>query len=271
MIALQVVPACCSTNRSKGVCSFALLARCGTTLRQTGSIPGVCDEDKWFHRVMEATDKPDKSPLDALVERNATAGDQPPAVTFVSKKSLQAAKYVPRAGWALGLGLFGLVPIYFLIVPAIAAIVLGWQGRKAYVKSGKVLRRNTMATVGLVLGVAGIVVNGGLFAFNQLKSDSADRPNVLEIIDCAELHRSEAISRVALVGEEYPGADAVEEQAFDLCFADFDRIVGTDPADSVYSVEVYTPSPGQWSTSKLVTCAVTLSNGESFTGSVVGQ
>jgi hypothetical protein len=99
----------------------------------------------------------------------------------------------------------------------------------------------------------------------------ADRPHVLEITDCAELHRSEVISRITLVGDEYPGGDAVDEQAFDLCVEDFARIVGIDAADSVYSVGVYTPSAGQWATNKLITCVVSQSNGELFTGSVVGS
>jgi hypothetical protein len=285
-----------SDDSSGAVVLLVVSLSCDLTGWRTGSIPGVCDRDFWFHQIVEAIDNDNANTMDTPSEGRVAAADQTPAATFISKNSMQAVKYVPRAGWAIGLGLLGLIPVYFPVIAAVAAIVLGWLGRQAYVRSGKVLQRNAMATAGLLLGIVGLVLNGGLFAFNQFKSDSefvipptrfhdtnalvagicygpiiADRPNVLEITDCAELHRSEVISRVTLVGDEYPGADAVGEQAFDLCFEDFARIVGIDPTESVYSVGVYTPSAGQWATNKSITCVVSQSNGELFTGSVVGS
>jgi hypothetical protein len=245
--------------------------------------------------------KDEVTPAEALRRKSSGKSGKPKsprksAVAFISKKAQHEATYVPRAGWALGFGLFGLIPVYLPIVLALFAVILGWSGRRAYVRSGKVLRRNTMATVALVIGVLGLLINGGLFVRDALQDDKPyvsppvrfhdtyalavgncygnlieDRPFVLEIIDCAAMHHSEVIARVVLEDTEYPGAEAVSEQGFAACSEQFRQLVGIDPDDSEFSLRIYAPGARSWPTNRSITCAIERHDGRLFEGSAIGS
>jgi Septum formation len=212
-----------------------------------------------------------------------------------SKQSMIDKQYVPRAGWSLVLGLFGLLPVYVTVIAAALAIVFGWQARQAYRASGQALKRHTVGIVGLSLGVLGVVINGGLFAFNELRLGSTDpipptrfhdlaslvvgtcygpslpdRPGVREIVDCNREHLSEVIARVELVGEPYPGADAVKQQAFERCRRQLELFVGVDPDITTLELKVIVPSARQWALIKNAPCIVYGPDETPVTGSFKG-
>jgi len=68
-----------------------------------------------------------------------------------------------KAGWALGLGILGLLCFGFII--GIVAIVFGVQARREIKASGNQLAGEGMATTGIVLGVIDIVAWIGWLAW----------------------------------------------------------------------------------------------------------
>jgi hypothetical protein len=70
--------------------------------------------------------------------------------------------------------------------------------------------------------------------------------STVERIDCAEPHDSEAYASVLLDDGEYPGDDAVVEQADEACFDEFETFVGLSYDDSVLTFSYYYPTPESW-------------------------
>ena len=69
------------------------------------------------------------------------------------------------------------------------------------------------------------------------------------IVDCAEPHDSELFALELLEGAPdapYPGDQALDDPAIELCDAAFEAYVGVDYQDSVYEYSYFTPSEATW-------------------------
>lgn len=83
-------------------------------------------------------------------------------------------------------------------------------------------------------------------------------------IPCDEPHAYEAYHDFQLEGDEFPGADVVDEQAWAGCETAFAEFVGLTYDESVLLVTYYTPTEESWNTSgdRVVTCVIGEESGE---------
>lgn len=89
-------------------------------------------------------------------------------------------------------------------------------------------------------------------------------------VDCAAEHDSEIFLITDLVGDEYPGDAAVDDEALRLCIDSFAEYVGVDYEDSVLDFFYITPVEPSWEFGdRTVQCAVFDPAGP-LTGSVQG-
>lgn len=75
-------------------------------------------------------------------------------------------------------------------------------------------------------------------------------PGTLEIagtVDCAEPHQYELIGSVVLPDGDYPGAEALADEAFSTCLFLFEDYVGRGYDTSIWWLETMTPTETLWS------------------------
>ncbi|WP_382305211.1 septum formation family protein [Herbiconiux sp. UC225_62] len=91
------------------------------------------------------------------------------------------------------------------------------------------------------------------------------------IVDCADEHDFEVYGEFELAGDEYPGDDAIDEQADAQCLDLFQPFVGISYDDSVYGYTYFTPTEGSWTDGddRLVSCLIGMPN-EKVTGTLQG-
>jgi hypothetical protein len=73
-----------------------------------------------------------------------------------------------------------------------------------------------------------------------------DMTNV-PLVPCDEPHESEVFAEVALEADEFPGIDAITEEASTRCLEEFSRFIGLDYQDSQLSFHYYYPTETSWS------------------------
>jgi hypothetical protein len=90
-------------------------------------------------------------------------------------------------------------------------------------------------------------------------------------IPCDEAHAYEAYHEFELAGDEYPGAEVVDEEAWTGCDAAFTEFVGLTYDESVLLVTYYTPTEESWNAQgdRIVTCVIGEEAGDT-TGSLAG-
>jgi len=67
------------------------------------------------------------------------------------------------------------------------------------------------------------------------------------LVPCDEPHESEVFAEVVLEDDEFPGIDAVTEEASTRCLEEFSRFIGLDYQDSQLSFHYYYPTETSWS------------------------
>ncbi|MBP2457072.1 hypothetical protein ABID70_002598 [Clavibacter michiganensis] len=90
-------------------------------------------------------------------------------------------------------------------------------------------------------------------------TDPADRHPVDDVstVPCTEPHDFEVYAAVTLTGDDFPGDDAVDARADDLCGRAYGPFVGFDYQDSIYDYQDYQPTSGSWSTGdRTVDCII---------------
>ncbi len=65
-------------------------------------------------------------------------------------------------------------------------------------------------------------------------------------VDCATAHQYEVIGSVPLSGGAYPGADALERDAFESCRQLFDSYVAAEYRTLIWGINVITPAEVDW-------------------------
>jgi hypothetical protein len=81
--------------------------------------------------------------------------------------------------------------------------------------------------------------------------DGPDSHPVADVptVPCAEPHDFEVDADVTITGDgAFPGDDAVDDQADELCGAAYASFVGDDYEDSIYDYRDYQPTSASWST-----------------------
>ncbi|MHC3000127.1 septum formation family protein [Microbacterium sp. HJ5] len=119
-----------------------------------------------------------------------------------------------------------------------------------------------------------IAESGQLDVFTITVGDClADAPEgeVSEVaaVPCGEPHAFEAYHDFQLTGDEFPGADVVDEQAWTTCEEAFTEFVGLTYDESVLLATYYTPTEESWNSldDRTVTCLIGEESGET-TGSL---
>jgi len=76
--------------------------------------------------------------------------------------------------------------------------------------------------------------------------DATDVVSSVEMVDCTEPHDNEVFATYDIVGSDFPGQAAVQENAADGCLSRFEPFVGADYLDSSLDVSFLTPSAESW-------------------------
>lgn len=81
--------------------------------------------------------------------------------------------------------------------------------------------------------------------YNELTPD-ADEVESVDGVPCAGPHDTEIYFAFNLPGDEFPGADNVQESAGERCFEEFETFVGRDYETSAYGFYSMYPSEASW-------------------------
>lgn len=107
------------------------------------------------------------------------------------------------------------------------------------------------------------------------ESWSADTTEVesLPTVDCAAEHDMEAYASMELDDAEFPGADAIEEEASDFCVAEFESFIGLPYADSTeIDINYLYPTEDSWNSrdDREILCWAVDVSGTKVTGTMKG-
>ncbi|WP_437386554.1 septum formation family protein [Plantibacter flavus] len=123
----------------------------------------------------------------------------------------------------------------------------------------------------------GEIVGGGTtnvftLAVGDCLNDESSSDEVSEVptVPCTEPHTYEVYGEVTIPGDEWPGDDALTQQADDGCYAQFQPFAGIAYEDSTLDFNYYTPTQASWEemNDRLVTCVIFDSG--ATTGSLAG-
>jgi hypothetical protein len=113
--------------------------------------------------------------------------------------------------------------------------------------------RTTVTVLALCLALVGCDLLGGGNVFELAVGDCFDDAagdeeiSDVPIVDCAEPHDNEVFHVFDLAEGDFPGEDALLQQAQDTCVPVFASYVGQDLASSQLDVFPITPTAASWS------------------------
>jgi hypothetical protein len=97
--------------------------------------------------------------------------------------------------------------------------------------------------------------------------DSSDVP----VVECDVPHDNEVYANEDLLGDEFPGREAMANLADEVCLAEFAPYIGTAYEDSIYEFSWFVPSEESWDESdREVICFAYDLNFDKITGSING-
>lgn len=191
---------------------------------------------------------------------------------------------------ALVLGIASLM-FFFLVVPAILAIVFGAVSRRN-IKTNPNKTGGGMATAGLVLGIISLVLTAIVFTVAAFDSDDGfdddglrysrvqpgdcyeDPGSIVREVTlqpCSEEHDFEAIAALdhpASDDADYPGRDALRSYADEECTTRFAAYVGLPYEESELRIGYIVPSRDDWEDLDVRRIVCSVSNGDG--GPLVG-
>lgn len=93
-----------------------------------------------------------------------------------------------------------------------------------------------------------------------------------DTVDCDEAHFGEVFHKFDIPGDDYPGDEAVGQQAEENCIAAFEEYVGVPFAESIYQIFPITPTEETWNEAddREVICVLTSADQSDLTGSKEG-
>lgn len=81
---------------------------------------------------------------------------------------------------------------------------------------------------------------------NQQASEDAEEVSSVPTVPCAEPHDSEAYAATDMADGEYPGDQAVMDQADTFCYDEFATFVGLSYDESELDLASFFPTPESW-------------------------
>ncbi len=146
---------------------------------------------------------------------------------------------------------------------------------KAILAGGLVMGLFTLSAIPLLTeesAASGYTVNVGDCFNDPLALPSTGETDVGDV-PCHLPHDNEVYAQTELPLEDYPGQDALFDQAEEFCFEAFEGYVGTPYEDSILGVSYYFPTRQSWTQSndREVACAVFDFELRKLVGSVKGS
>ncbi|GAA4418775.1 hypothetical protein GCM10023169_08750 [Georgenia halophila] len=92
----------------------------------------------------------------------------------------------------------------------------------------------------------------------------------VEILECSEEHDAEVFAEVTHSGEEFPGNDAVKQEAEAECTTSFEEFVGVPYAESELTFSTLSPSQESWESADDRTSLCILTVDQPMNGSLEG-
>lgn len=82
--------------------------------------------------------------------------------------------------------------------------------------------------------------------------------NTVKVIPCDEPHDSEIFAEKTLTGSSFPGDSAIQEEADEFCYGEFEPFVGISYDDSLHYFYSLTPTQGSWDqdNDRLIQCII---------------
>lgn len=105
---------------------------------------------------------------------------------------------------------------------------------------------------------------------NDVDQPLAQDLTEIPAVDCDQPHQSEVFAEVPIDSGDYPGIDAVTNQAQQDCMAEFARFVGVDFAASTLNFHYYYPTASSWSAGDRSIYCVVFDPGVATEGSLQG-
>jgi hypothetical protein len=93
-----------------------------------------------------------------------------------------------------------------------------------------------------------------------------------DTVDCDEAHFGEVYDKFDLEGDDFPGTEAVSQQAQEGCLASFEEYVGIPYEESIYQILPISPTEETWNEAddREVICVLTAIDQSELTGSKRG-
>ncbi|MGF1668763.1 MAG: septum formation family protein [Acidimicrobiia bacterium] len=131
--------------------------------------------------------------------------------------------------------------------------------------------------VGIVLGMV-LAACGGESVFSMEvglcfndEADAADEVSSVPDVPCEEPHDNEVFALVQYSGETFPGAEAMQAEAADLCIGQFEAYVGLAYEESELDVYPLVPTQASWDNGdREIVCALYALDLSELTGSMKG-
>jgi hypothetical protein len=184
----------------------------------------------------------------------------------------------------LGIASFVLCPF----VGAVAAIIVGWQGKKAIKAAGDAKTGRGMAVAGQILGIVNIALTLGVVALIAVgvsfarhhtsyaalsDGDCFNRAGggllstFVKVVDCDKAHDAEVVGTFDAPDGNYPGVSGFQSLAGPKCESLKQSYV-TTPHPGLANRFLY-PSRSLWdSGTRVIVCEVRNADGSKLTGSV---
>ena len=122
----------------------------------------------------------------------------------------------------------------------------------------------------------GILVGDCINDAPAASSDDTDDDLIyaVDVVTCDVPHQLEAYASIQMTDGDFPGDDAVQEQASTDCVEPFTTYVGLDADTSIYDPTFYSPTEETWNDSVLhdreILCLAESDDSSLITGSVKG-
>ena len=137
------------------------------------------------------------------------------------------------------------------------------------------MRRTVIAVIAVALGAAAC---SGTSVFELSVGDCFDDPSnfeevtSVEVVECTEPHDNEVYANLTVPNSSFPGIQAMQTQADDLCHDDFGDFVGTPWEDSLLDYGWLHPTEESWDDGdRVVTCFLYDADFQKLTRSMEGS
>ncbi|MFC7407119.1 septum formation family protein [Georgenia alba] len=139
------------------------------------------------------------------------------------------------------------------------------------------MRKAVLSAVAVTALVAPLAACSSGNVFELQEGDCLNRSDFeggevtdVEILECGEQHDAEVFALVEHTGEEFPGDQAIQDEAGTMCEPPFEEFIGVPYAESELFFSVLTPSEESWNQADDRTSACIVTVDEPMTGSLEG-